>query len=131
MILPLETLFKSQRDNLNEDFRLRIHRAISWLKKANDVNESKDICFITLWISFNAAYAKELSNGRALDKPTFMGFINKVCKLDTERLLENTIWNNLPRQITRLVQNKYTFQPFWNYYNGHTDEKFWIDSFKS
>ena len=63
-IFELESDFKLRRENFSENFRLRVHRAISWLKKSSLI-EDDDTKFITLWIAFNAAYAKELSNGRA------------------------------------------------------------------
>lgn len=57
----LQTYFREHRDlqNYPENFRLRIHRALSWLKKAEN-SEDLDTKFISLWISFNAAYAENL-----------------------------------------------------------------------
>lgn len=130
MILELEQKYKLRRKEFNENFRLRIHRAISWLKKANEENEDDDIRFVSLWIAFNAIYAKELEKGKALDKVTFMKFINTICDLDKNSLLRDCIWQTLPQEIIGLLNNKYTFQPFWNFYNGHISEGAWRKSFK-
>ena len=40
---------------------LRIHRALSWLHRAEQ-SEDMDGKFIFLWIAFNAAYAQELDD---------------------------------------------------------------------
>lgn len=47
--------FKQNRDHLNysDNFKLRIHRSLSWLKKAEETDEL-DSQFIYLWIAFNA-----------------------------------------------------------------------------
>ncbi|WP_265475001.1 hypothetical protein [Mergibacter septicus] len=45
-------------DNLN----LRIHWALSWLKRAEELGEDKDLKIVCLWGSFNATYAHEISD---------------------------------------------------------------------
>lgn len=49
-----EKLYKATRDGCDESFRIRIHRAISWVKKARALPEEDiDLNFISLWIAFN------------------------------------------------------------------------------
>ena len=44
-----EKLYKATRDGCDESFRIRIHRAISWVKKARALPEEDiDLKFITL-----------------------------------------------------------------------------------
>ena len=42
-----------------EPYRVRLHRALSWLARAEKDEEDADARFIFLWIAFNAAYADE------------------------------------------------------------------------
>ena len=35
---------------------LRVHRAISWLGRAEQMGDDHDVRFILSWVSFNAAY---------------------------------------------------------------------------
>lgn len=56
----LTIYYKESRDTFNDNFRLKMHRTLSWLKKANE-EENLDFKFIALWIAFNAAYADELN----------------------------------------------------------------------
>lgn len=37
--LQLTEYYKAHRDNFNENFRLRIHRALSWLTQAEQAKE--------------------------------------------------------------------------------------------
>ena len=53
------------RDGFTLPLALRVHRAVSWLRRADTESEDLDVCFILLWIGFNAAYAGDLD--RALD----------------------------------------------------------------
>ena len=63
---PSQTLLHLQQQKQallaqgRNDFTLRMHRALSWLGRAETLTgEDEDLAFITLWIAFNAAYAQE------------------------------------------------------------------------
>ncbi|WP_439238605.1 hypothetical protein [Lonepinella sp. BR2919] len=116
-ITELETHYKSIRDNFNENFRLRIHRSISWLKRA-EIEENEDMKFVSLWIAFNAAYAKGLSL-RYGEKSSFMKFLNNLCTLDKDKKITNIIWNDSLQSIELLLENKFVFAVFWEFYNGN------------
>ena len=47
---------RKNRDTFPENLGLRVHRAISWVKKA-EIEEDTDGRFIFLWIALNACYA--------------------------------------------------------------------------
>ena len=47
------------REAFPSDHGLRIHRALSWLDRAEQANDDHDAAFIFYWISFNAAYAQD------------------------------------------------------------------------
>ncbi|AKD38887.1 hypothetical protein I926_07855 [Pasteurella multocida subsp. multocida OH4807] len=129
MIQLLETSYKNKRKTFDENFRLRIHRAISWLKKAQASEDDNDTKFISLWIAFNAAYAKEFIGERAIDKATFQLFIKTVCELDSTQSLQKAIWEKLTHSVTKLVQNRYTYQPFWKFHNGEINKEKWLQQF--
>ncbi|HDR1013416.1 HEPN domain-containing protein [Pasteurella multocida] len=131
MLNTLEYNFIAHRKEFNEDFRLRIHRAMSWLKRAQLAEEDHDTKFISLWIAFNAAYAKELMGERAIDKATFQAFIKTICELDSAQSLQKAIWEKLPQSVTKLVQNRYTYQPFWKFHNGQISKEIWLSQFNT
>src|SRR3546814_21044016 len=47
------------RAGFPETMGLRVHRAISWIGRAEACGEDDDARFVFLWIAFNAAYADE------------------------------------------------------------------------
>ncbi|HDR1021648.1 TPA: hypothetical protein QB352_000891 [Pasteurella multocida] len=111
---------KKERNTFSEDFRLRIHRSISWLKKSEQ-DQDLDSKFISLWIAFNAAYARELDDVK--DKATFNEFLLRICAFDDEKQIYNLVWKKFSQSIRLLLDNKFVFQPFWEFHNGKIEEK--------
>ena len=133
MLSDIQQTFKQNREQFNEDFRLRIHRSLSWLQRAEQAQQEQDLDskFIYLWISFNAAYAKDLGAGlRSADKGAFVQFIYRICHLDKEQKIYYTVWNTFSGSIRILLNNQFTFQPFWDYHNGLITEQDWTASFE-
>lgn len=116
----------SRPDNLN----LRLHRALSWLAKAEKLKDDIDLQFITLWIAFNAIYAKELKTERVADRTSFNEFIGNICRLDKDKKVYELIWQRYPQSIRVMLNNQYVFQPFWDYHNGTISQKAWQEDFE-
>lgn len=122
---------RQDRDSYSENLGLRVHRALSWLDKAEQ-SEDLDSQFIFLWIAFNAAYAFEIDDHqRFTEQETFRNFINRLCNLDTNKRLENLVWNEFASSIRVLLKNQYVFQPFWDFQNQKIDEIAWKDRFQT
>lgn len=124
----LRSTFNKHKPSYPEKLRLRLHRTLSWLDKAKQCNDDKDIQFISLWIAFNAIYAKELSVQSA-DRANFVDFIHKICQLDKKRQLYTLIWQTYSQSIRIMLDNRYIFQPFWDYQNGKISELAWQEDF--
>lgn len=127
-MIAQDTYYKKKRETFNESFRLRIHRSLSWLKQAEQIEEL-DFKFISLWIAFNAAYAREIEDIPIGDKATFNEFIMRICALDEEHQVYNLIWQKFSGSIRLLLDNKYIFQPFWDFHNGKISETEWEKAF--
>jgi hypothetical protein len=48
------------RDGFSTPLTLRVHRSLSWLRRAQGETDDLDVRFILLWIGFNAAYAGDI-----------------------------------------------------------------------
>ena len=129
----VKAYYKTHRVNYSESFRLRIHRAVSWMTKAEEraVAGDEDFCFQALWIAFNAAYAKEI-DGRAIagDRSEFRSFLQTVCQLDKDGHIYTLVWQRFSGPIRLLLDNRYVFQPFWDSYNGWTSKSAWLEEFE-
>lgn len=50
--MQLQVKYLANKAERPDELNLRLHRAISWLAKAESSQNDLDIQFITLWISF-------------------------------------------------------------------------------
>jgi hypothetical protein len=102
-------------------FTLRMHRALSWLQRAEAAGDDDDVAFVCLWIGFNAAYAQDLvdgAHGGTSERQAFRNFMADVCALDTGKTLSALVWQVFPGPIRLLLDNRYVFQPFWDALNN-------------
>ena len=101
-------------------FTLRMHRALSWLQRAEAAGADDDVAFVCLWIAFNAAYAQDLGRGAGgtPEQQAFRNFVGDVCHLDTDKALAALVWQVFPGPVRLLLDNQYVFQPFWDALNN-------------
>lgn len=126
----LTQYYQTQKSKFSDPFRLRMHRSLSWLSKATSVDD-EDIRFITLWIAFNAAYAREVALfTTSSERSEFRRFIQLICSLDIDQQVYKLVWEKYSGSIRILLDNQYTFQPFWDYQNGLISQQAWEEDFK-
>lgn len=128
MYKELKERHRQERKNQPDALSLRIHRALSWLHRAEQC-EDADGQFIFNWIAFNAAYANDLENSIA-ESEMFSLFLQKLVDLDTEKRLHQIVWQQYTGAIRVLLDNHYVYQPFWNHLNGKSGADTWQESFK-
>ena len=101
-------------------FTLRMHRALSWLQRAEAEKSDDDLAFVCLWIAFNAAYAQDTGShaDNTSERQAFRSFVGEVSCLDTDKALPALVWQVFPGPIRILLDNQYLFQPFWDARNN-------------
>ena len=110
------------RETFPEGLALRVHRALSWLNKSEQCDDL-DSQFIFLWVSFNAAYAQDTECLNLKETQAFTQFLKKLNSLDKNKHIYNLLWNEFPNSIRVLLNNKFVFQPFWQFHNGQITEQ--------
>ena len=119
------------RDTFPESLSLRTHRALSWLCRSEKDDEDLDAQFIFLWVSLNAAYANDFpSRADFSERKLFYVFISRLVNSDKESLLYKMVWDQFSESIRLLIDNKYVFQPFWDYQNDLISEEEWKRRFE-
>ena len=106
------------RDTFPANIGLRLHRAISWLGRAESETEDADLRFILLWIGFNAAYAGELRDEAFGERGAFKSYFEALVALDADDRIFNSVWQRFSQEIRLLLNNRYVFAPFWSHQNG-------------
>jgi len=119
------------RDGHPPSLSLRIHRALSWLQRAEQCDDV-DGRFVFLWIAFNAAYAQEHDDSEhSSDKAAFRAFLQKLCDLDRHKCIDGLIWSEFSGSIRILLDNPYVYQVFWEHQRGRIDAAEWKERFAS
>lgn len=127
----LKQRHRAERDRQHPNLRVRVHRALSWLQRAEQA-EDDDGRFIFLWIAFNAAYATEIDERQRLsEQETFKAFLEKLCALDAAKRIDALVWQVFSGGIRVLLDNPYVFQSFWDHQSGKIDEAEWKRRFAS
>lgn len=111
---------------------LRTHRALSWLERAEQEDDDEDARFIFLWITFNSLYGREVPDRR--EKPErrlYKTFLKRLVDADEDNLLGRLVSRRYRQSIVALIENRYVFQPFWEYQAGKLSETTWKRYFSS
>lgn len=126
----LKARHRAVRDQQPEQLRLRIHRALSWLRRAGQA-EDGDGRFLFLWIAFNAAYAQEIVDSSPLsEQARFRDYLERVCALDADGRIGALVWAQFPASIRVLLDNPFVFEPFWQHQRGQISADDWRQRFE-
>ena len=139
---PLKNKQRALRDGFALPLTLRVHRALSWLLRAQREEDDFDTRFIMLWIGFNAAYAGDLERalddegdgrrpGAASERERFDGFFRDLVRLDTDGRLYKALWTRFPQEIRILLDNRFVFAPFWKHHAGLPGGAGWEITFEA
>ncbi|HET7569293.1 MAG TPA: hypothetical protein VFK96_01740 [Gammaproteobacteria bacterium] len=124
----LKECHRRLRDSQPESLRIRIHRAISWLSRAEQENEDLDARYIFLWIAFNAAYASEFGFEQQ-EREQVRRFIERLLRLDLGQHLHDALFRQFSGPIRMLIDNRFVFEPFWRAIRNHEADGAWEASF--
>ena len=131
----LKARHRAERGPWHPNLSLRVHRALSWLHRAEQLGKADDTDgqFIFLWIAFNAAYATDIDEKyRESEQQTFRGFLEKLHGLDGgKKRFDALVWTEFPKSIRVLLDNQYVFQDFWKFQNGSLSEEAWEKNFEA
>ena len=112
-----------EHNDASDEFKIRIHRAISWLSCAEKQSNDADIKFLSLWIGFNSCYGMDLTEKyQKTEREKFRKFIATLVKNDHEGRIAKLIWNKFSGPIQMLINNAYVFKTFWDYHRGEASE---------
>jgi len=125
----LKRKLKSLQLQLPESHAIRLHRAISWLKAAEEQEKSQDLRFICLWVSVNSLYAMDEARFEKMqERERFGDFVDRLLTCDEESRVYNILWNKFSGPVRLLIENKYVYGPFWDNLRG--EDRNWEKGFQ-
>ncbi|MFZ9310569.1 MAG: hypothetical protein ACO24O_03585 [Arenimonas sp.] len=125
----LKTTLKANTAH-SEPSAIRLHRAISWLARAEQEAEDPDARFIFLWIALNAAYAKQFGFER-VERGNLQNFIDTLLQVDQGGSLKQAVFSQFSGPIRVLINNKYIFEGFWKALRDHDASDRWSTDFST
>lgn len=129
---PLKAKQRAIRGGFPSDLGLRVHRALSWLNRAEMAGDDQDAAFIFYWIAFNAAYAKGIEEApRTADWKAFTEFFSRITEQDRSHRIYDAIWQRFPRSIRLLLDNRYVLWAFWKHQNQEFGYENWEERFEA
>ena len=118
-------------DELPDALQLRIHRALSWIARAEMESEDGDAAFIFYWIAFNAIYAEDKPEVEwTPERESFREYFGKIVGLDEDNVVYDAIWERFSQEIRVFLNNRYVFEPFWKFHNGAPGYENWESTFE-
>lgn len=121
----LKTLHRSVRDQHPKSLAIRVHRALSWLNKAEQ-SDDLDSQFIFYWIAFNAAYAQHIDRSILMsERGKFQQFLTKIVSLDKEEGIAEFLWKEYANKIRVVLNNEFIFESYWDAQNGTITQEEW------
>jgi len=111
-----------------ESWRVRLHRALSWLARAEQETDDLDARFVFQWIALNAAYARELGREEG-ERMRFQHFVDELVALDAQGSLHDALFRQFTGPIRVLIENRHVFEPFWTALRTHDSSGQWEVSF--
>ena len=119
---------RKEKDEYPQSLALRVHRALSWLNKAESC-EDDDSKFIFLWIAFNSAYAQDFEQKHNYgEKGIYQEFLTKLVVLDKQKLLAGIVWKNYSNAIRLTLDNEFILQPYWDFHSGKISQSQWQEA---
>ena len=116
------------RDQEPDALRLRIHRALSWLIRSEQEHTDPDLRFVLQWIALNAAYAREFGREET-ERMRAKAFLDTLVGLDAQKRLHQALFQQFTGPIRTLIDNKFTFEPFWTAMRTHDASNRWEEGF--
>ena len=122
---------ESEGDAYSTNLRLRVHRTISWIQRAEmaAVDGDPDIAFTCYWIAFNAAYARYTADAEGKARERFGEYFSRLLALDEAHTIHKAIWDRFSVSIQGLLENRYVFEPFWRDAHRGRRSRRWRDEF--
>lgn len=107
---------KSLRDDWPQEFSLRIHRALSWLNRAEHHEGDPDCEFIFQWIAFNAAYGRFIESSASKtdnERVRYELFVNTLIATDRKQRIATALFDDFSDSINQLISNEFVFFEYW------------------
>jgi hypothetical protein len=112
----LKARHRAERDGwASLALNIRIHRALSWLGRAEAETDDPDVRFLLLWVGFNAAYAADITHESVSARDAFRRYFGLLLAADREHRIADAIHQRFSNEIRVLLANPFVYAPYWQH----------------
>ena len=115
---------RALRSQQSDALATRLHRAISWLQRAEADERDEDTRYIHYWIALNAVYASDFDFEDS-ERNRAARFLARVVDADTKGSLHALLFRQFSGPIRTLIDNPFVFAPFWHALRDHDSSERW------
>ena len=126
--LRLKEKLKALERSSDEGYYIRLHRAISWLKAAEENHDNQDFQIISYWISLNSCYAISGDVDRSAESSKLTEFFEKIIEVDKQGTIYELFWTEFSGMIRVLLNNQFIYKRYWLYQRGQVSS--WKEEFE-
>ena len=112
----------------DEGFYIRLHRAISWLKAAEEHNDNQYFQILSYWISLNSCYSISGDVDRFREGSKLTEFFEKIIEVDKQGTIYELFWTEFSGMIRVLLNNQFIYKRYRIYQRGQVTS--WEQEFK-
>jgi len=119
VVSELEASWKELRGRLveekrAEDFRIRMHRAFSWLKRSARLEDDPDTSLMLHWVAFNALFGRwDTEAGRTVeDSLSRHRFVEEIFGFDRDGKLAKHLTSQR-ELVMAILDDEYVAKHFW------------------
>ena len=124
----LKSKLKALDRSHDEGFYIRLHRAISWLKAAEENDDCQDLQIISYWISLNSCYAISGDVDCSAESSKLAEFFEKIVEVDKRGTIYELFWTEFSGMIRVLLNNQYIYKRYCLYQRGQVSD--WKEEFE-
>jgi hypothetical protein len=104
------------REDRHEPIRIRVHRALSWLARVEELGEEAplDATLIFRWIALNSLYGNwdEAQRQPIADRDSLQTFLERVLELDVDGRVHGVLIEHR-RLVMSIFEDEYLTKYFW------------------
>jgi hypothetical protein len=105
---------QAETNNVFQNWQIRVHRSLSWLKRSEELAEDQpDVKFMLLWISLNSLYSHwDGERSAPAQESSARGhFVKRICEWDS-KLIGQSLHGHRGL-VKKLLENAYLSNVFW------------------
>ena len=117
-----EEVFREKRSEISKKLDLRLQRALSWIKQANQQHHDIEIKLLYHWIALNSLHVCQINQSFEQQQHSLTLFLQHLVACDHEKKIRQTLMNRLDSNMHHFLESPYLSYSFWQFQHAERDK---------